>query len=1678
MNKNTFKKLNKRIQALLVSAVLFTAIYPVLPAAAETVTAVSKYAYEPGNVMITGWRDKFNNYTDGSKGASMLSWKNPTSATLSGVKIYRIDENAETDVTSLAKAHIGQESAYATLTTPSAVGRLIEQHSETSGSIAYRLEFSFTDKAATSVIYSDKWQASGGIQLLKAESPKNNGDQYMMYCIGNKVKNNNADEWFTMAPANLLSVSSEKQSSGNTSLKFEANTWARVCKDGSWIGISGSNDSAYLQENAGLTAGETYKIKMKINTVEQAYFNVGSQTNRVLLPNTNGKWKDFETAFTAQNNNMYLKTSSADGEIRELYIDDVKIYNTAGTTLVYSDDFERSATESLKSAPQGLSAVQSGDKVKISWTSAEYDYINVYEVDENGEYIFKAHVPKTDLSVEIANLEMNKSHSFAVKAVRESKLVNYAGFESKAAYTSVTLEEAVTDKYEYEAGNFVLAKSGKLTFRNPKSEKLESVKVYNITDSGETDVTSTLTAVNLSGSTVSVNTPDAVVSLAGAASGSNSCNVRLVFTFSNGITRELLYSDTYDTGNTFIVKENSATENPKESGSYLNVDLFKDQPDVGAELSETVCRSGKSSVKLMSNKAKSDSQYFALQFGGLEKGQKYNVTMWINTIETVPLILGDDTSSVNATLSNTGGTWVEKKFDYTCGSSFRIRPNGFFREIYIDDITFTKSGETTPYLTMGFETKGYTVGGDLENITYSVGDGTLKFGWTETPPWGLRYNVAVYEKVSVSGADVLALRARIPWKSSDGVTINNLTNDKPHTFIFKVENNEQVGGRGLGSEGVTVTATPHYYVDKALLIKKTEKQYEELQDLLASCSDKGIYPSYERSDAELVKVYAGKMQREFDAFNYDNIEKYSEYANKFYEETRTALEAVLSGEKTPVTVDDTKAKAVKVKGGDIVSVSSDGTEAPQVGIGFCAFRSSDTDISDMGDLGFNAIQLDGIQKGPVHMVEYDEEAEDFIKNTTYADTELDNVRATLEICRQKGITVDAGIPTHYIDENIGTYKGASDFRSEGGTYSGCIRFNTSSQTAQKMLKKYFEVYIPVLYEYKDVISSITFVNEPSFEAYDKSFYFDKWTDWLEAKYDNSITALNLAYNKSYSSFDDVSMPEYIPGRDENSSQAWTTALHMDYRLFVTDIMYDYFDFCINEINKYTNSEIPCGVKTMQFFRNNLARWENSYPRKISFDYEKMVQLFGFNGTDTFTHYGTDMTIPAKLSWYDFMTSVKNVPIVDSETHISIDETGDTSSLDAGADVAEYAAASIWQGAVHGCDLTATWLYADDENSSPYYGASFSRNPDALKSLAHTALDAKRLSKEITALQQEKRDVAILYSYECYMLNLQYEANKTKTYQALLNSGQRPLYITENSLDKLSDVKLLVIPGNLIIKDEGSLDKMLEFEENGGKIVIIGGSVFSRDENNNALTSSAALNKVSSLKANSNTTLISAEIKEDTAKSTFPDSLAENLSTVLEDLGLLLVKVIDKQKNKIAAVEWNAVECEGDTIINICNYGDTDITAQIYINGVLETDCDDIKNLSSGLSEITLKKNTPVMLKIENVAAGFSLKDSGGVEASGIKEGAYTARATVKNNSSEGINAVLFAGLYKDGALYSALKSDPKPVEAGKTEAVSLKENINVPDVSDGEYTLRLMLWDGLDSLKPICNALSLEETTE
>ena len=327
-----------------------------------------------------------------------------------------------------------------------------------------------------------------------------------------------------------------------------------------------------------------------------------------------------------------------------------------------------------------------------------------------------------------------------------------------------------------------------------------------------------------------------------------------------------------------------------------------------------------------------------------------------------------------------------------------------------------------------------------------------------------------------------------------------------------------------------------------------------------------------------------------------------------------------------------------------------------------------------------------------------------------------------------------------------------------------------------------------------------------------------------------------------------------------------------------------------------------------------------------------------------------------------------------------------------------------------------------------------------------------------------RDVAILYSYECFMYNLQYQSNIFTVYNTLIQKGQKPLYVTDNSIDKITDCSLLIIPGNLLTK-ASTVDAILGYISNGGKVIVIGNDTFSRDMYNKVLSDTTLKNKIATLKSKS--TVISANLLHDMPKSDFEPSAADKIETVLNNIGLMNTRLVDKSTNKTASIEWNAVEYKGETLISACNYTDDSITVTVEKDGKMRTNISDIKSNLNNLSDITLEPFVPVILKVPSSEITISLLKATGAETFNIEKGkTFSVKLAAENIDSESVvMAKAIAALYCGDDLVSAKTTFDISLNKGNKKTAYIS-GISVPN-DDREYTLKIMLWDGTRSCRPL-----------
>lgn len=403
---------------------------------------ISKYEYEPANVMITGWRGGW----DAGKGYA-VSWINPTSDKLSSVKLYEINsdgtETAKTPNRIFYRKIYGDintlnANTITDVTTPGAVVRFENQPLETeSGTATYRIVFEFSDGQKRDIVYTGDWNSGSYYQIIQPTDNITNKNLISVNAgwgysyIADKGSN---DTLLAMADVKI----SQKEVKGDSQVSLELLSNQTT---------DGRGKHAEINLSKALTSGSTYNFSMDVNTVETGGITLGStyagDSDGNKLPNTNGKWQTVTGQFKANGKTLNVRTGTA---MRETYIDNIKVW---GNDINESEPATYSFSEVTISAPEDVSGVSAtqGEKTSttISWdaTSGGGQYVNVYEdIDKNTTddvhtWMFRARAPKAQASVKLNNLETDSTHNFMV--VTEKSGAQYNGLESAGVTCSATL---------------------------------------------------------------------------------------------------------------------------------------------------------------------------------------------------------------------------------------------------------------------------------------------------------------------------------------------------------------------------------------------------------------------------------------------------------------------------------------------------------------------------------------------------------------------------------------------------------------------------------------------------------------------------------------------------------------------------------------------------------------------------------------------------------------------------------------------------------------------------------------------------------------------------------------------------------------------------------------------------------------------------------------------------------------------------------------------------------------------------------------------------------------------------------------------------------------------------------------------------------------------------------------
>jgi hypothetical protein len=661
----------------------------------------------------------------------------------------------------------------------------------------------------------------------------------------------------------------------------------------------------------------------------------------------------------------------------------------------------------------------------------------------------------------------------------------------------------------------------------------------------------------------------------------------------------------------------------------------------------------------------------------------------------------------------------------------------------------------------------------------------------------------------------------------------------------------------------------------------------EIERLFGLCAENGIAVDYEMVEYLVIKDFVNYLR---DDIQHRNTERAAYGLNcliKIYDNVLASLNAYIAGTKRPWEVTRYVTGSVDIRGGSLVGKAVNSVTGAQITrpLFFTGYGHFDQIIKDMPKMTGYGVDILQTEIGPRDTVI--EQVQGYGFNAAG-----DAIRRTESILREaekNNVRVDVLLAPHYFPEWV--FRKFPNLRENTG---GFLTFNIYEPEAKKVIETHIIGTLERIKDYKS-LNSVCISNEPVFSTASNfnvnninSAVNVMWRQYL-ADTHGTIDALNSVYRTNYRSFDSVPMPRGI----EASVQFY------DWMTF-NDLVFGGWHQWMAELIHETAPDVPVHSKIMDAV---LSPTGGRSSLLWGIDAECFAQFSQLNGNDSYNLlFSSDAGITSKMKWYDFLMSLKKMPIFNSEDHIIGDR--DRNYI---PQQAVHVRSDIWQGAIHGRAASTIWVWERTHERNSDFAGSVLHRPDVVSAVGRTNLDLNRLAHEVTALQNEPARTAILFSNPSRIYDGAYLSTLDKIYNSLIFNGQKAGFITERQLAAgvFANYSVIIVPSAVHVTPV-TLGAIRKFINNGGKTLIAGEESLSRDHYDRAIAGEDR-----TFIMENSTILKNAELELE---------IADAVRNILAQSGLRKVTLKDiNTGNPVYGVEWLCAEYDGKILVNICNY---------------------------------------------------------------------------------------------------------------------------------------------------------------
>lgn len=470
---------------------------------------------------------------------------------------------------------------------------------------------------------------------------------------------------------------------------------------------------------------------------------------------------------------------------------------------------------------------------------------------------------------------------------------------------------------------------------------------------------------------------------------------------------------------------------------------------------------------------------------------------------------------------------------------------------------------------------------------------------------------------------------------------------------------------------------------------------------------------------------------------------------------------------------------------------------------FCGYGHFDSVIKDLPNfpaLGVSLIQ-DG-RAGPSSM---------------NADGTLgEGARAVLQgldRAAQFGVRDDFLLSPHYYP----AWGGAPDLASGSIGFS----FNIFHPKAKAVLEKWAAQMAEQMKD-KPALHSVCLANEPAYNASGRDKYSRPlFVDYLKEKH-HTLDRLNALYRTAYTNFDQVVVPPCAMPADAGAQRAY-----YDWTRF-NDKMFADWHAWLGSVLKAHGLKAPAHSKICVF--QTLDRDKVGW----GVDPELICQATDLAGCDAYAPYSWHRgpyvyDFLGQELYYDLLHSFRGQSVFNSENHLSTDGSGPAHVP------INHTRSVLWQGGLHHQGSTTIWVWENSIDPSVVGNIYF--RPANIFGAGRAMLDLNRLSPEVTAINNARPRVALLYSPPSIFWDEKYKSTLLSIYATLTFMGEPITFVSERQLAAGTAAKVdwLIVPNATHILDTTSV-ALAGFKKSGGKILLVGKDSLSRDEYDRPLPS--------------------------------------------------------------------------------------------------------------------------------------------------------------------------------------------------------------------------------------------------